>query len=340
MKYQIGDTVLVLHSNEEGKVVEIINEKMVMIEVDGIRFPVYTDQVDFPYFKMFSEKKLFDNKPAKKYIDDIRKEKHTEKIKVGEGVSLTFFPVFDKDVFDDNVIDKFKIYLLNQTEAAYHFNYDLFYAGSSEFQLKNQLEPLTDFYLHDIKFEDMNNAPRFEFEFSLAETDKNKAPYYEASLKPKAKQLFKKIEEMQLKNEPSFSFNLFEQYPDKVEDEKFNLPSFQSAGAKIYDASKVASNLEPARSVIDLHIEKLTDSWKHLSNFEILTIQLKIFEKYYDLAVAHYQPTLIVIHGVGIGKLRDEIHSILKNKKEVKSFVNQYHPNYGYGATEIHFVYR
>jgi dsDNA-specific endonuclease/ATPase MutS2 len=91
--------------------------------------------------------------------------------------------------------------------------------------------------------------------------------------------------------------------------------------------------------VIDLHIEKLSDNWKHLSNFEILTIQLKNFEKFYYLAVAHHQPNLTVIHGIGSGKLRDEIHELLKYKKEVKSFVNQYHPNYGYGATEIYFSY-
>ncbi len=72
---------------------------------------------------------------------------------------------------------------------------------------------------------------------------------------------------------------------------------------------------------------------------EILTIQLKEFEKWYELALAHHLQILIVIHGVGSGKLRDEIHDILKTKKEVKTFVNQYHPNYGYGATEIYFQY-
>jgi len=35
--------------------------------------------------------------------------------------------------------------------------------------------------------------------------------------------------------------------------------------------------------------------------------------------------------------LRDEIHDMLRLKKEVKSFVNQYHPSFGYGATEIYF---
>jgi hypothetical protein len=37
--------------------------------------------------------------------------------------------------------------------------------------------------------------------------------------------------------------------------------------------------------------------------------------------------------------LKDEIHDILKTKKEVKTFVNQYEPRFGYGATEIFFQY-
>jgi dsDNA-specific endonuclease/ATPase MutS2 len=48
---------------------------------------------------------------------------------------------------------------------------------------------------------------------------------------------------------------------------------------------------------------------------------------------------MVVIHGVGTGKLRDEIHEILRTKREVKSFINRYDPRYGYGATEIFFQY-
>ena len=42
-------------SSNECEVVDIINDKMVLIDVDGVRFPVYMDQIDFPYFKMFSD---------------------------------------------------------------------------------------------------------------------------------------------------------------------------------------------------------------------------------------------------------------------------------------------
>jgi len=339
MKYQIGDTVLVLHSQEEGKVVEIINNKMVTIEVDGVRFPVYMDQIDFPYFKRFSEKKLFEKKKEKKYIDDIKKEKPSSQYKVSNGVWLAFLPVFDKDVFDDDVVESFKLYLINQTEHQYNFDYWISFAGSTGFELRNQVYSFTDFYLHDVAFEQMNDAPKFEFEFSLVTPEKKKAEYFEASLKLKAKQLFQKIEEIKLKNEPTFSYKLFETYPDKVVEDTHDIAKLSGAGYRIYDVSKATQNLEPARSVVDLHIEKLSDDWKHLSNFEILTIQLKAFEKYYYLATAHRQPNLIVIHGVGSGKLKDEIHEILKTKKEVNTFVNQYHPNFGYGATEIYFGY-
>ncbi len=106
---------------------------------------------------------------------------------------------------------------------------------------------------------------------------------------------------------------------------------------EVYEAKKARQNLEPARSVIDLHMEKLSDDWKHMSNFEILTMQLDEFEKWYHLAVAHHLQSMVVIHGVGSGKLRDEIHDLLKAKKEVQYFINQYDPRFGYGATEIFF---
>lgn len=338
MKYQPGDKILVLLTDEEGTVLEIMNEKMVLVEVKGVKFPIYTDQIDFPYFKMFSQK--FKAEKKKVFIDQVQKEKAMPKLKEGNGIKLSFIPVFDKDIFDDDIVEKFKLYLLNQNETAYTFDYKLMIGGESNFQLKNTIEPLSDFYLHDVQFEDLSDSPRFEFEFALKEPDKNKAPYYETSLKIKAKQLFKKIEEIQMKNEPSFSYTLFENYPDRVVEEQVDLGRLGNAGFRIYDAHKIKQNLEPARTVVDLHIEKLTDSWKHLSNFEILTMQLKTFEKYYNLAILHFQPVLTIIHGVGTGKLRDEIHDILRLKKEVKSFINQYSHLYGYGATEIYFEYK
>ena len=335
MKYEVGDKILVLATDEEGKVVELMNEKMVMIEVRGVKFPAYMDQIDFPYFKMFSQKKTVEKKNI--YVDNIKREKTVPRKKIGDGVFLNFLPVFDKDVFDDDVVEKLKIYLINQNEEGYDFKYDLVFNGESSFSLKANIGGLSEFYLHDVSFEDMGDGPKFEFDFSLTNPDKKKAAGHEVFYKLRSKQLFNKIEETQKKNEASFRYELFTHYPDRVDEEKVDMSMLGNAGFRVYNADKIRENLSPARSVVDLHIEKLTDHWQQLTNFEILTSQLNNFEKYYELAVAHKQATLIVIHGVGEGILRNEIHDILKLKKEVKSFVNQFHPLYGYGATEIFF---
>ena len=71
MKFEVGDKVLILHSNEEGEIVEIINEEMVMVDVRGVKFPAYIDQLDFPYFRRFTSKKLFPQKKEKKFAHNL-----------------------------------------------------------------------------------------------------------------------------------------------------------------------------------------------------------------------------------------------------------------------------
>ncbi len=339
MKYQVGDDIVVTHSNDEGKVVEIMSDKMVLIEVKGVKFPAYMDQIDFPYFKRFSAKKLFpDSRKPKVYIDQVQKEKRRDEVKVEEGIWLLLFPKFDTDIFGDELVEKFKIYVVNKTETAYDFTYKLYFFGKVDFEITSELLPFKDFYLNDIPFENVNDSPSFDFEFSLLKPQKGKADYVEAQYKVKPKQLFKKVEELKEKNLPSINFLLIDKYPDKeFVDNKLDMSKLTAAGYKIYDASNAKQHLEQSRSVVDLHIEKIVDDWKGMSNHEIILRQLKEFEKWYEVAVANYQKNLIVIHGIGKGRLKEEIHELLKTKSEVKSFFNQYDPRFGWGATEILF---
>ncbi len=335
MIYEQGDSIVVKQTNEDGKVVEIINDKMVMIEVRGVRFPAYSDQIEYPYYKMFTQKK----EPEKKkiFVDNIRKEKPAAKQKTGDGVHLQFIPIVEKDVFDDDVVDKLKVYLINENEEGYLFDYNLFFGSHSHFDLKNEIRGLSEFYLHDIDFEDVSDNPRFQFIFSLAETSKKKEPYFEAGFKVTGKKMFKRIEQLHEDNDASFSYNLFMQYPDKIEDNRLDVSSLGKSGFRIFELGKTVSSAIGTRTVVDLHIDKIVDDFSKLSNSEMLDLQLKEFEKWYDNALLHNQKELTVIHGVGAGILRDEIHGILKMKKEVARFHNLHHALYGFGATEIFF---
>ena len=86
----------------------------------------------------------------------------------------------------------------------------------------------------------MNDNPSFEFDFSLLQPEKQKADHYEAMLKLKAKQLFAKIEEVKEKNLATFSYRLFENYPDKKIDDTVELGKL---------AAKDIKYLAPARPV-------------------------------------------------------------------------------------------
>ena len=116
MKFEIGDKVTVLHSNEDGEVIDIINDKMVMVEVRGVKFPAYTDQLDFPYFKQFTQKKASPEKKPKTYIDQLPKEKQViTGAKHPAGLWLMFLPKFETDEFGDDIVDLLKVHLINGT---------------------------------------------------------------------------------------------------------------------------------------------------------------------------------------------------------------------------------
>lgn len=336
MKYQPGDDIIILLTKEEGKVLEIIDNRMLLVEVRGVQFPVYNDQIDFPYFQRFTSKKILsEKKPTRTYIDQIPKEKKSNKIpEKSDGVWISMVPKFSFDEFNDEVVDFFKIYLVNKNQEGYHFKYEQLFGGKISFNLNSKIEPHNDFYLHDISFENFNDTPCFSFEFTLLNIEKSKAPYFETFLKIPGKKVFKQIEEMKMKNEPSLNYRLFDIYPEAL---KEDLPYYDKYNFNNFQALKKIK-VQP-RSVVDLHIEKITDSWKGLGNFEILSIQIKEFEKWYNITIDHHLPNLIVIHGVGSGKLKEEIHELLKTKPEVKTFVNQYDSRFGFGATEIYFKY-
>jgi hypothetical protein len=336
MKFQIGDKVVVRHTREEALVVEILGKGMVMLDTNGITFPAYIDELEHPYYQWFTEKKPAAPVPPRKHIDDIPAEKKKAVGQKADGLWFSFLPVSFFDEFGDEIVDTLKVHLVNRTELAYHFQYALDMDGKEVFRIKSEIQPFEDFYLHDIPFEEVNDSPLLCVECSPVKKDKKKKAYAEVFCKLKPKQVFQRIEEMRKKGDALFTHLLMESYPDKEEDIYLPLPE-KKASVSIHDLRQIRSSIEPAREVVDLHIEVLAADHEKLSPAEIVQIQLSTFARFLDLAKVHRQRQLVVIHGIGSGKLRDLIHEQLSSDPGVSSFSNRYHPSYGYGATEILF---
>ena len=222
MKFQEGDKIIVSATQEKGVVVEWINKKMLTINVDGISFPVHADQIDFPYFADFSSPK---EQKKKKVSSEIpRREKKPEKIIERDGVWLSFYPVLDKDIFDDDIISHFKIYLLNHTDDDLIFNFSLFVNSLKEIDLKSSVRALDELYLIDLSLEKLNDHPKFRFFFELTEKNNLKARSFNHDYKPKAKQIFKLANEVLQQQKASFNIQLFENYPLKGNEIENKLP--------------------------------------------------------------------------------------------------------------------
>ena len=92
--------------------------------------------------------------------------------------------------------------------------------------------------------------------------------------------------------------------------------------------------VKTAEQIVDLHIDKLAES---LPENQIFNHQLSLFEKAFDRALASNVEKLKIIHGIGSGKLRLEIHKRLSHRKEVRFFEDADKDRFGYGATVIYF---
>nr|MBX2845837.1 Smr/MutS family protein [Saprospiraceae bacterium] len=54
-------------------------------------------------------------------------------------------------------------------------------------------------------------------------------------------------------------------------------------------------------------------------------------------AVELHIQRVYIIHGIGSGRLKTEVYDFLYKHPKVVRFANDYHPQYGMGATEVKF---
>lgn len=333
MKFSIGDRILLKRTGEEGHVVAIINDNMFEVEVNGTIFPAYKDEIDHPYLKWFTEKNTQQKKQAPP--EQLPVERLSERQqKLAKGIYLSFIPVYRLEEMED-VVDHLKIYLLNELPIPVKFSYDVRFLHNSEFAHAGTLHEFGSLYLHNVPYADMNDQPRFHWQ--LTHTTDEKMAVAEGILRIRPQKLFEHISELQLKNEPSFSYLLIEDFSEKKKEEKPE-PFIPAPKTNIITTSNAGKKLEAPRYEIDLHIEHLTDP-KGLNNAEMLNIQLTTLQHYLQLALAHRQERMTIIHGLGKGVLRDEVHKILKQTKHVARYKNEWHGRYGFGATEVYFRY-
>ena len=80
---------------------------------------------------------------------------------------------------------------------------------------------------------------------------------------------------------------------------------------------------------IDLHIELIIDYYKELENHEIVNIQLKKCENEIRKAMNTRIEKIIIVHGIGVGRLKKEVHQLLDQ------YNFRYYTSQDGGSTEV-----
>lgn len=87
---------------------------------------------------------------------------------------------------------------------------------------------------------------------------------------------------------------------------------------------------------VDLHIEKLVNSYRGMSNYEILNLQIETAKRQIEFAARKRIQKIVFIHGVGEGVLKAELDFLLGRYDNLKFYDADYQ-KYGVGATEVYF---
>jgi hypothetical protein len=347
MYFQIGQQVALKFTGDVGVVTELHSDGMVVVYVaaDDMKIPVYEEDISLlkDFKGVETGKKVTKVKPVDAEMFPIKTQYN---IITSLGFQLAF-----EEIKKHEIIDRYKIYLINDTDEEAIFVFKLKVNERTLMEVDGKSEQFSVLSLGEMNYDDLNNGPVADFEFSKI-TTAGLDDVKHKSLKIKAQQFFKSVLTAPLLNKIVHHYVVFENLDatiivKKVEDLKTytqrtskplpSVPIHNPTRIEPYRTKNDIMELANFNSELDLHIENLINDHKGLTNSQILTIQVSHFDRYVEKAIRLGVDRVFIIHGIGKGKLRDAITTRLIQEYDFHTFKNEYHPRYGFGATEIIF---
>jgi len=329
MKLRIGDKVRFLNEVGEGVVSRIKDHASVYVEMaDGFEIPYQVSQLVPIHTELI-----------------VDKDAENIGLNPGAHIADAIYFVLEPDHDYMPLVNDFKVYLFNA--SAFNLSYTYAIKDGAYFQAIRHGEagPYQKVLLRQVKLPFFNEYSEHKIEALLY-----KNTYYKPQL-PLSHVVY--VNERLLKSTPAVKHEEFKHpvYAFLMRDEFINTETVRQELShsdldklrnvkEFKTAAKLSKStrdyLKSLEKEVDLHIEELVDSTEGLSNHEMLSMQLDRVEKELDEAMVKKLKRIIFIHGVGNGRLRQEIQAILRNTPGT-SFCDAPYKDYGYGATQVDF---
>lgn len=349
MLLSIGTKVKFRYTGETGTVSALLGDGMVNVylEEDDMEIPAFPEdlmRVETPPKGQETAKVILTPEPPAPKTPATIEATPQYAILKSLGIQLAFLPQANPD----GTIHRYEVYLINDTASPVLYSISLLLKDATQETKHGKLEPASYLLAGLLLFDQLNEAPAYEIECRRILTN-GTGPRLFKNLRIKPQQFFKNTRLAPLLNKQVHWYRIFETLePERKPGKQEDLRTYTKENVQI--AKKEESVYGDWRDTlpgvqefaefineIDLHIERLTDRHQKLSNAEILRIQLGHFEAFLNKAIRLGVQNVFIIHGVGKGILRDAVAQRLRQRPEVAVIKNDYHPKYGWGATEVIF---
>lgn len=316
MKMKIGDRVRLLRGTEEGIIVNIRKDKIVEIEIeDGFIIPALKNEVAVIDQK---EREAFGQSPQEV------KEATTSSVQPELPLGIHLAISEEQD-------GSFHGFMINQTENPILYTLSVrrkkMIAGIS-FGIAES-GSVAD--LGDLNLELQNRDHQIIAHCIIHEQETKLKKLPITSVIAVTRSLMQKKELVASIGSEVAIFRIDSQPMDKIDPQVLKDIMVEGAKSPHWIKDTPAGMTE---DTVDLHIDRDDPI---LNPNQILEYQIEKFEKAYDRALLMNLQKLKIIHGVGTGILRNEIHRRLSKKQEVKYFEDGDKERFGFGSTIIYF---
>jgi hypothetical protein len=330
MKLRIGDKVRFLNETGEGKVSRIKDKTTVFVEMpDGFEIPYLTSQLVPIHTELIIDR-------------------DAENIELSPEAQLTdaVYFIVEPDHELTSLISDYRIYLFNASSFNILYSYSIkdgeYYQTLKHGEIgayqKTLLRQVKIGYFKEYTYHKLD-CLLFKNGFFKAQLPISEIIYLAPEILKESKTV--KHEEFEF---PVYGFLLKDEFlntrgiEQSLTDEDIQrVKSIKEFKSKATVSRSKKEYLKSLEKEVDLHIEELVKNSKNLSNYEMLTIQLERFEKELDEAIAKHMKKIVFIHGVGNGRLRQEILNRLKETRGI-TYQDASYKDYGYGATQVNIL--
>lgn len=324
--FRAGEKVTLIHMNETAIVTRVANG-MIYVNLDGDEIPVYPEDITL----IANGSRPVERREFRPREEQRPKEKVPISLLVlkEKGLLLIMEPFIDQENKP-----ALQVYIQNGFQFAVHYNIILDFSDGINFSHSGLLAPKTKKQLFPFQEDKLNDKPNIYLSAWQQKGDENEI---ELRIRPTAH--FKKKRKFETFPDEVYVYEIFNEWPGRKSEierhhiSKEELEALMKANKVLnYDNADLKTG---GIEEIDLHASSLGINEKILASGEILEKQLSAFKRVLERAIQNKRERLVVIHGYGKGKLKNEVCNILDSDYSFLPYRNEYHHRYGHGATFI-----